>query len=318
MLNFTSWLANLNEIKFEDLQQEHGWSLSPEQTLGLYILYSQAYSSEGLKPWKFYDWYNIRAENWTFLGVLPKAEDLAKLKTILDKNNQDYQAAADEILSGPDKTMMSYAGGVSYRDPDGHSFKITSSYGMNPTAKMRAAADLIKIANESDPPKEIFTAADGRLKQLIHNAEEKMPKLHSKGLVSVSSLGLSTPPKSLIPVLYKAITRMPGASGHGSWTGFDPQTGALKMNLKGAGDVQKFVFGNKALWQKYLTNELEKTGNLGKIMQAKKIIDGGGMLGWGAKKALLMAVNSAVSKMTGDPSASVDEEGLLWLLKQLS
>jgi hypothetical protein len=52
-------------------------------------------------------------------------------------------------------------------------------------------------------------------------------------------------------------------------------------------------------------------------MQAKKLIDGGGMLGWGAKKAVLLAINAAVAKMTEDPSVSVDEEGLMWLLSQV-
>jgi hypothetical protein len=317
MLKFISWLATLNEIKFEDLQEVHGYEASPEQMLGLYILYYQAYNSEGLTPWRYDDWAGIRAGNWTFLGVLPKVQDLSSLKAILVKHNGDEQSAADEVFAGPDASMMGYAGGISYRDPDGKSFKITSSWGMNPIAKMRAAADLIKKANESEPPREIFTAADNRLKQLIQNAEEKMPKLHAKGLVSVPSLGLSTPPKSLVPILYKAITRMPGASGHGTWTGFEPETGALKMNLKGAGDVKKFVFGNKALWKNHLTRELERTGHLDKIMQAKKLIDGGGMLGWGAKKAVLLAINAAVAKMTEDPSVSVDEEGLMWLLSQV-
>lgn len=317
MLKFTSWLSTLNEIKFEDLQEIHGYDASREQMLALYILYYQAYSAEGLKPWDYRNWSGIRATNWTFLGVLPKSEDVAKLKAILEKNNGDPQAAADEINASPDASMMGYAGGISYRDPDGVSFKITSSWGTNPTAKMRAAADLIKMANESDPPKEIFTAADDRLKELITNAEAKMPKLHARGLVSVPSLGLSTPPKSIVPVLYKAIVRMPGASGHGTWTGYDPNTGALKMNLQGAGDVQKFVFGNKALWKNHLTRELQKTGHLDKILQAKKIINAGGLLAWGAKKALLLAINSAVAKMVGDPSISIDEEGLMWLLSQL-
>ncbi len=317
MLKFSSWLTTLNEIKFEDLEEIHGYDASPEQMLGLYILYYQAYSAEGLKPWSYYDWSGIRASNWTFLGVLPKTQDLSTLKAVLGKHRGDHQDAANEIIAGPDKNMMGYAGGISYRDPDGKSFKITSSWGTNPTAKMRAAADLIKKANESKPPKEIFTAADDRLKDLITNAEAKMPKLHARGLVSVPSLGLSTPPKSLIPVLYRAIVRMPGASGHGTWTGFDPETGALRMNLQGAGDVEKFVFGNKALWKNHLGRELERSGHLDKIMQAKKVIDGGGMLAWGAKKAVLLALNAAVAKMTGDSSIKVDEEGLMWLLKQL-
>ena len=52
-------------------------------------------------------------------------------------------------------------------------------------------------------------------------------------------------------------------------------------------------------------------------IEAKKLIDGGGMLGWGAKKAVLLAINAAVAKMTEDPSVSVDEEGLMWLLSQV-
>jgi len=274
MLKFSSWLTTLNEIKFEDLEEIHGYDASPEQMLGLYILYYQAYSAEGLKPWSYYDWSGIRASNWTFLGVLPKTQDLSTLKAVLGKHRGDHQDAANEIIAGPDKNMMGYAGGISYRDPDGKSFKITSSWGTNPTAKMRAAADLIKKANESKPPKEIFTAADDRLKDLITNAEAKMP-------------------------------------------GFDPETGALRMNLQGAGDVEKFVFGNKALWKNHLGRELERSGHLDKIMQAKKVIDGGGMLAWGAKKAVLLALNAAVAKMTGDSSIKVDEEGLMWLLKQL-
>jgi len=316
MIKFTHWL--LNEIKFDDLEETNGRESSQEKMLALYILYYQAYSSEGLDPWNYSDWIGGRASKWTFLGTLPRSPDLIILDKILLQHNGDSQSAANEVLSGPNKSMMAYAGGVSYRNTDqGRSYKITSSWGANPISKMRAAADLIKKANESNPPKEIFTAADERLKELIQKAEDKMPALHKKGIVSVSSLGLSTPPKSLVPILYKAITNMSGASGNSTWNGFDSETGALKMHLHGTGDVKKFVFGNKALWKNSLTRELQKTGYLDKILKAKEIIDGGGILGFGAKQVVLLAMNNALGNMAGDTSLKIDEDGLMWILKQI-
>jgi len=314
MINFTEWLSHLHEIKLQDLEKENGWDMPSEKLLAMYILYFQAYSAEGLTPWNYSMWLHSRGENWTFIGVLPKPEDVKKCKDAIVKN-RDIQTAADDILSGADKDMMGYAGGISYRITRDNGVKITSSFGKNSIAKMRGAAEVIKMANEADPPMNIFTAADDRLKALIQTAEDNMPKYHKKGLVPVSSLGLSTPPKSIIPVLFKSITNMPGAHGHGTWTGYEPETGALKMNLAGSGEVKKFVFGNKALWQSAIKKLLEKSGHLDKVMSAKKVIDGGGLFGFGAKKALLIAVNAALAGLTG--GATIDEEGLMWILKNL-
>lgn len=317
MIGFQKWLLYLNEIKLEDLEQKHGGSLDESETLAMYILYFQAYSAEGLKPWTFNDWYYSRGRKWTFVGVLPKQPDIQQIAEVLEKNNGDKQKAADEILSGVNKGMMSYAGGISYRDAGGGSgVKITSSFGMNPIAKMRAAAEVIRIANESIPPKHIFTAADDRLKHLIVSAEEKMPKYFAKKIVSVPSLGLVTPPKSLVALFAGMIDQMPGASGHGRWTGYNSETGALKMDLQGVGEVEKFIFGNKAMWSSVIKRALERAGHLDKVMSAKKVIDGGGMLGWGAKKALLVALNTALAVyLKGN---IINEEGMMWLLDKLS
>lgn len=316
MLNFQNWLIHLNEIKLEELEQKKGSTLDDSESLAMYILYYQAYAAEGLKPWTFNDWYFSRGRQWTFVGILPKTGDVQEIARVLEKNAGDRQKAADEILSGPSKDMMSYGGGISYRDAGkGTGVKITSSFGMNPIAKMRAAAEVIKMANDATPPKVIFTAADERLKGLIVSAEEKMPKYFAKKLVPVSSLGLVTPPKSLVALFSGMIDQIPGSAGHGRWTGYNPETGALKMHLQGVGEVQKFIFGNKAMWSSVIKNALEKSGNLDKVMTAKKVIDGGGMLGWGAKKALLLALNAALAiYLKGN---SIDEEGMLWLLDKL-
>ena len=61
---------------------------------------------------------------------------------------------------------------------------------------------------------------------------------------------------------------------------------------------------------------LERAGHLDKVMSAKKVIDGGGMLGWGAKKALLVALNTALAVyLKGN---IINEEGMMWLLDKLS
>lgn len=314
MINFSEWLTHLNEIKLQDLEKENGWDMNSEKLLAMYVLYFQAYSAEGLKPWNYSMWLHSRGENWTFIGVLPKPEDVQKCKDAIVKNS-DIQAAADEISSGPDKDMMSYAGGISYRITHDNGVKITSSFGKNAVAKMRGAAEVIKMANEADPPMNIFTAADERLRDLIKTAEENMPRYHQKGLVPVSSLGLSTPPKSVVPLLFQTIKNMPGASGLGTWTGYEPDTGALKMDLRGAGEVKKFIFGNKSLWQNAIKGLLQRSGHYDKFVSAKKIIDQGGLLGLGAKITLLAAVNSALGGMTG--GAKIDQEGLMWILSNL-
>lgn len=317
MLNFQNWLAKLHEIKLEDLDTKYGRSLDDAETLAMYLVYHQAYSAEGLNPWKFDDWYYSRGRNWTFVGVMPRQADIQQIRQILEKNGGDKQRAANEILSGPDKNMMSYVGGISYRDAgSGTGVKITSSFGMNSVAKMRAAAEVIRMANESVPPKNIFTAADSRLKDLIVSAEEKMPKYFAKKIVAVPSLGLVTPPKSLVGLFAGMIDQIPGSAGHGRWTGFNPQTGALKMNLQGVGEVEKFIFGNKAMWSSVIKRALEREGHLDKVMAAKKVIDGGGMLGWGAKKALLLALNTALAVFL--KGNTIDEEGMMWLLDKLS
>jgi len=51
-------------------------------------------------------------------------------------------------------------------------------------------------------------------------------------------------------------------------------------------------------------------------MSAKKVIDGGGMLGWGAKKALLVALNTALAVYL--KGKIINEEGMMWLLDKLS
>lgn len=313
-MEFRNWI-NLVELTTGELETVRGAQVfqNPALEVAMYMLYRQAYDSisEGGSAWSHSEWTRpstggTRAPAWIFTGIFPNEAELSVIQQALGESN-DVQQVADQLLEAGNPALFQ-CGGVSYRDDKPGMIKLTGMWGKSSPAKMRAAAQIIHQANVSQ--KEIFTGADAALKNLIDKAEEKMPKFHQKGIVPAPSLGLSTPPKEVIPLLYDILVKNPAASSGGHWQGYNPETGGLKINLTGTGEREKFIYGNKQLWKNSVSKALAK-GGVGpdKVTQAKQFLSAGGMMG-------NMAANqiNKVLQKSFPGSAFVPASGLLWLL----
>lgn len=323
----------------------------PAMETAMYITYRQAYdpvnkrdreeeiqhhTTQGLSPeeadrkattsataWSHGEWTRpasggTRAPEWLFTGIFPNEQDLTAIREMMQSSpmeawnnkagNGQIQKIGDQIMQSG-QLPMSYAGGLSWRDNNPGSIKIVGTWGNNGIAKMRGAAQVVTQANESGL--EIFTGADAQLKQMIDNAEKKMPIFHKKGLVPAPTLGLQSPPKEVIPLLYDILTKHPGARGSGQWTGHNPETGGMKFQLSGSGEREKFIFGNKPMWKSQIGKALQGV-NPQQLMQAKQALETGGMMG-------NMAANMINQKLKEKfPNAgNIPASGLLWLLNQM-
>lgn len=313
-MEFKNWF-DLTELTTGELETVRGAQVfqNPALQVAMYMLYRQAYDSisEGGSAWSHSEWTRpstggTRAPAWIFTGIFPNEAELSVIQQALE-GNHDIQQVADQLLASGSPALFQ-CGGVSYRDDKPGMIKLTGMWGKSSPAKMRAAAEIIHQANVTQ--KEIFTGADQALKNLIDKAEEKMPKFHQKGMVPAPSLGLSTPPKEVVPLLYDILVQNPAASSGGHWTGYNPETGGLKINLTGSGEREKFIYGNRQMWKNSVSKALAKSGvGPNQVAQAKQILSGGGMMANMAANQ----INKALQK-SFPGAANVPASGLLWLL----
>ena len=338
-MNFRKWmLSELSEV----ILTHKGSELfnNPAMEVAMYMLYRHAYDpistadreeeinhhvSKGVdrsdaeslakssgKAWSHREWTKpsgggTRSPEWVFAGIFPSENDLQIIQQSL---NGPTQQVADQLLASG-QPSLSQCGGLSYRDDQPGVIKLTGMGGQNTTAKMRAAAEVIHKANTSG--QEIFTGADSALKDLIDRAEGKMEKFHKRGIVPAPSLGLSTPPKEVMPLLYNVIVNNPAARSGGEWTGYNQNTGALKINLAGSGEREKFIYGNKQMWKNSITKALSKSGMTPeKAQEVKSYLSGGGFMAQMATSQINKTLKSSFPNAPDVPTT-----GLIWLLNQL-
>jgi hypothetical protein len=312
MLFFREWL--INEIGEGVMQTKHGSELfaDPAMEIAMYMLYRQAYDSVSErdfgKAWSIDQWKTpsaggTRAPAWEFTGIFPNESDL---QLIRNEMGDDAQETADKLISAGRPTL-SNCGGLSWRERPGM-IKLTGMWGSNSFAKMRAGAEVVHHANTNGM--EIFTGADAALKDIIEKAERVMPKFYKMGKVPSPTMGLETPPKEVIPLLYDIIAKNPSARGSGEWTGYNPNTGAMKFNLSGSGERDKFIYGNKLMWQKGISKALSSLGiGSGQIEMAKKALGAGGFMASMASHQINKALKNYYPNVPEIPPS-----GLLWLL----
>ena len=300
----------------EEIQHHTKQGFSPDEAESRATTSATAWSHG---EWTYPSSGGTRAPEWIFTGVFPNEQDLNAIRQMMqnghpmeawgnkNKSNGQIQKIGDQIMQSG-QPNMSYAGGLSWRDDNPGSIKIVGTWGNNGIAKMRGAAQVVTQANEKGL--EIFTGADAQLKAMIDNAEKKMPAFHKKGIVPAPTLGLQSPPKEVIPLLYNILTNHPGARGSGQWTGHNPETGGMKYQLSGSGEREKFIFGNKPMWKSQIGKAFQGV-NPQQLIQAKQALQAGGMMG-------TMAANMINQKLKQKfPDAGdVPAAGLLWLLNQ--
>jgi hypothetical protein len=303
----------MNEVGDGAMQTKQGSDLfaDPAMEIAMYMLYRQAYDPvserDSGKAWSMEQWKTpsaggTRAPAWMFTGIFPNESDLQ----IIRQQEGDPQEVADKLIASG-QPSFSNCGGLSWRERPGM-VKLTGMWGANAFAKMRAGADVVHHANTNGL--EIFTGADSALKDIIQKAERIMPKFHKMGKVPAPTMGLETPPKEVIPLLYDIITKNPSARGSGEWTGYDANTGALKFNLSGSGERDKFIYGNRLMWQNGISKALSKLGiDHGKLEMAKKALTAGGFMGSMAANQINKALRSYYPNV-----AAIPPSGLIWLL----
>jgi hypothetical protein len=207
-------------------------------------------------PWSLENWiggYQKRAPAWTFYGRFPSDQDLQIIGEKLKEHNNDIEAVAKDNIQLPN------VGGITYKEKDQDSIKLTGLFGWNSRAKMLAIANLTHEANLNN--KSILTGADAQLMGMIKRSEPLISKMHQKDPSKIPSptLGLSTPPPEVIPFLYSIISSSPIATGGGSWDGYNDD-GSMNFNLSGIGMRKKFILGNKPLWNKQIGSFIQKAG----------------------------------------------------------
>lgn len=301
----------------EEIAHHTGQGLSPEEAERKATTSATAWSHG---EWTYPSSGGTRAPEWIFTGVFPNEQDLNTIRQMMGggqpmeafgnrkNHSMQIQKIGDQIMQSG-QLPMSYVGGLAWRDDNPGSIKIVGTWGNNGIAKMRGAAQVVSQANEKGL--EIFTGADAQLKQMIDKAEKTMPSFHKKGLVPSPTLGLQSPPKEVIPLLYDILTNHPGARGSGSWTGYNPETGGMKYQLSGSGEREKFIFGNKPMWKSQIGKALQGVQPQ-QLAQAKQALQAGGMMG-------NMAANMINQRLQQRfPNAgAVPASGLLWLLSQV-
>ena len=209
-------------------------------------------------PWEVKDWIGTdgvsRAPNWIFYGRFPNDQDLQIVGEQLKQFNGNINDLANNT-----NIKLPNVGGISYRDTRDGSVKMTGLWGWNSRAKMLAVANMTHEANQNNKP--ILTGADSQLMDMIKRSEPLISKLHEKDPAKVPSptLGLSTPPKEVIPFLYDIIANSPAASGGGKWSGYNDD-GSLNFDLSGVGMRKKFILANKAMWSNQINQLLKKAG----------------------------------------------------------
>jgi hypothetical protein len=352
-MDFKQWMI-LSEVSDSTIATYRGAELfkDPAMEVAMYMLYRQAYDpissadreeeinhhmtnhgigreeAEGMakssgKAWSHGEWTKpssggTRSPEWVFSGIFPNESDLEIIRQstqgIQGYNKSAIQQIADQLLAAGQPALKE-CGGLSYRDDSPEVIKLTGTWGANTTAKMRSAAAVIHKANTDG--RQIFTGADSKLKELIDRANDPngpMGKFHKKGMVPSPTLGLSTPPKEVIPLLYDVIVSSPSANSGGQWTGYNADTGALKINLAGSGQREKFIYGNKPMWQKSITQALNKSGFSApaKLQQAKSALDAGGFMAQMASQQI-----NKVLKQSFPNAPDVPATGLSWLLNQV-
>jgi hypothetical protein len=307
----------LNEIGEQGIETRRGYDLldDPAMEIAMYVLYRHAYDAVSARDfgqaWSFRSWKKpstggTRAPAWVFTGVFPTESDLEIIRQQID-STEDVQTLAEKILSSGVPNLSRY-GGISWRDDKHGVIKLTGMWGTNNIAKLRAGAEIVHKANIEN--KEIFTGADSALKDLLNRAEKSMPRFHKMGMVPSPKLGLTTPPKEIVPLLYDIITSNPAASGGGSWTGINPETGALKYNLSGTGEREKFIYGNPTMWRNGISKALSKIGiQPEQIEMGKKALRAGGIMASMAASHMNKALRNYFPNVS-----EISPLGLLWLL----
>lgn len=353
ILEFKQWfvLNEIGDAAIETKRGSELFA-DPAMEAAMYVLYRHAYdpinkrdreeeiqhhTSQGSSPeeaesmattspvgWSHGEWTKpssggTRSPKWIFTGVFPNQQDLETIRQMMQggggapmegANSQAVQRVADQIIQ-QGQPNFKYAGGLSWRDDKPGSVKIVGMWGNSGMAKIQAASEVVHNANQKGL--EIFTGADAALKQIIDSAEQKMPKFHAAGKTAAPTLGLTTPPKEVIPLLYDMLTQHPAAQGSGKWTGYNPETGGMKFQLSGSGEREKFVYGNKPMWKNGIGKALAKAGvSPSKAAQAKMALQGGGVMG---NMAASMINQKLQQNFPG--SGAIPASGLLWLLNQM-
>lgn len=332
-MTFKEWLQSENflfrEIGEMPIQKITGSEIfkNPALETAMYMAYRLAYDPIAQKDnddpsaqaWDHGEWTHpssggTRAPAWTFYGSFPTQNDLDTIKDALDQHNGNVEQTANYLLSS--KTVpLNYMGGISYKVKN-KSIKVTGSYGPSTmqarTAKMLAMAHLSHDAE--DQGNEMLLGVDKELRDMLDAGQKLMPKFHQKGLVRKPALGIDSPPPEVMPLLYKIISTHPAAGGSGEWKGLNPETGAMQFQLSGTGLRDKYIYGNKHLWQnnikKVLDNSTALESPLAKMalqsVSATGVVPG----------MLVNMVNKAIQgKMPDAPPLSAN--GVKWLVNQV-
>jgi len=340
-MEFKEWLT-ICEVGETDIETKRGSDLFQDKAMeiAMYISYRHAYDSVAKShrdaeisrnvdtgmdqeqsekssklpktAWSYRDWTfpssgGTRSPKWIFAGQFPEESELQIIRDRMESDNTNVDEIAEELLTS--RTFMKTCGGISYRDDKPGMIKLTGMWGKNNIAKMRAAVEVLHLANTKGL--EIFTGADSALRAMIDKSERQLSKFHKRGLVPTNTLGIETPPKEVIPLLYSFLIKNPAASSGGEWMGYNADTGALKINLAGTGKAEKFIYGNKHMWKNSINKALEKSGVDVKMLKwAKTALKMPGIGNVAAKK-----INGMLKKAL--PTApDVPRSGLLWLVNQ--
>ena len=323
-MNFKFWI--LNEISLSDISVEKldGSKLhaDPALELAMYIAYRMTYDEiTNGNSWSHQEWTypasgGTRAPHWIFYGTFPTQKDKDKLTEILEKNNYNIQKAADYLLKNP-IINLKYVSGICYRIRNGKSIKMTGTYGSNfPSAKIAKMIAFSKLIEEAeDNNLEIFIGVDENIRNLIGSIKTMMPKLKEKGLVTKPELDLHEPPKDVAELIYNIVSNNPDYLGSGTWGGFNKETGGLKFDLSGTGFVEKFVFGNSALWKSQLIKALNNPELLNNSI-ARTFLDTFKKTKIKPPQMIVNLINKAIKKYI--PNASdISADGIKWVLERL-
>jgi hypothetical protein len=333
----------LQEMGEESIVTKRGSELFKDKAMevAMYILYRQAYdpvaardreeeitkmmgsgrsreeaenvARSPVQAWSIGEWKHpsgggTRAPKWIFTGIIPKEEDLVIVRDHIQKFG--VEDAVNELLKN--KFFLSYCGGVSWRDDKEGQIKITGMWGINNFAKMRAGSEVVHTGNSKNLS--ILTGADEELKRTFEKSAKLMPKMYEKGMVSSPTFDLTTPPPEVVPLIYNMISQSPLAATGGTWKGFNPITGAFKVNLAGSGEREKYIFGNKALWANGFKKIIGKAGiSPTLISMASVALKLGGL----PAKMTAKKINKAIKeKIPTAPDISVP--GLVWITSQVA
>lgn len=331
-MNFKAWFeATSPEVALQDISGEQVMA-NPLMKAAMYIAYRASYDevvkrdyeedkqqaiAQGQDPstiqlataWSLDNWMyppggGTRAPHWNFLGILPTEQDLQAVEAGLQKYNGDIQALAD---SG--EIRFPAVGGITYRDK-GESIKLTGLFGWSAQAKGLALAQVSNEANAAG--KSIFTGADSHLVDLMDRSAPLFAKLHKRrpDLVKYPTIGLTPPPKDIVPFLYELVSKSPEFSGGGSWAGYNPD-GSLNFNLGGSGIRKKFLLGNPVFWRTQIQKVLQRAGvdakQLGQLKMALRFGAGGIATNMVNKKLAQRGITTPLSP-----------DGIKWVLSQVA